>query len=506
MNVEENRLQTFTNWPENAAVDAARIAKAGFYYSGQAVEVQCFLCGIKISDWNYSDQAMVRHREAAPDCPFVQNPSNTCNVPLIPMSSTNLGLASTSTEALQGNDIVKHQSVTPSLERKEPRKEYRTILQRWNSFVNWPISSIVSPEKLAKAGFYYLQCNDKVQCAYCGCIMEEWESNNDPYEEHRKHFPECDFYLQKDEDDTFYLKNVKLMPGATSSLKDLGIQVHTASKIPNHATYEGRLQTFRGWPKNIKQIPEVLASAGFYYTGIADHVRCFHCDGGLLQWEATDNAWIAHARLFPKCEFVNLVRGQEFIKHCIDTRPPLDPSILEGVAKDESPGVAEVKKPLKKRMEEFGIPYANSDHLINERVVEDDSRSELSTSLVDAVGDHIDNPTEQYKDDEVHNNQQTTIENENETLNEEEKSELSNGEDSAFKRMTNIILKETAFLEEENRNLKEARLCKTCLDREVAVAFLPCGHLATCISCALPLTHCLLCREEIRATVRTFLS
>lgn len=32
-------------------------------------------------------------------------------------------------------------------------------------------------------------------------------------------------------------------------------------------------------------------------------------------------------------------------------------------------------------------------------------------------------------------------------------------------------------LEEENRKLKDARLCKVCLDEEVGVVYLPCGHL-----------------------------
>lgn len=33
------------------------------------------------------------------------------------------------------------------------------------------------------------------------------------------------------------------------------------------------------------------------------------------------------------------------------------------------------------------------------------------------------------------------------------------------------------YLEEENRKLKDARLCKVCLDEEVGVVYLPCGHL-----------------------------
>lgn len=61
-------------------------------------------------------------------------------------------------------------------------------------------------------------------------------------------------------------------------------------------------------------------------------------------------------------------------------------------------------------------------------------------------------------------------------------------------------------LEEENRLLKEARICKICMDNEIGVVFLPCGHLNTCINCAPSLKDCPICRSSIRATVRTFLS
>ncbi|XP_043511481.1 putative inhibitor of apoptosis isoform X1 [Frieseomelitta varia] len=513
MNIEENRLRTFTDWPVNAAVDAARIAKAGFYYTGHALEVQCFLCGVKISDWNYGDQAIARHRLAEPTCPFVQNPSSTCNVPLIPIN--NFGLASSSsTETSQDNNVVECQSTSPC-QNKEPQKEYRTVSQRLQSFTNWPISSIVSPEKLAKAGFYYLQQDDEVQCTYCGGVLKKWELGDDPEKKHRDTFPDCDFYLHQDginkQKNSLYLTNVKLMPGATSNLSDLGIQIHTTPKKPQCATYEGRLSTFRGWPANIRQTPEILASAGFYYDGFGDHVRCFHCDGGLRNWEATDDVWTEHARWFPKCGFVNLVRGQEFIKQCIDSRPSLDESIFEGVPEDESTDTAEtqppvssseiteatlnellesppaiealeiglhvgrVKRALKKRMEEKGTPYTNSDELI-EDVLCDQVTEEMIRELPNSG-------VEQFNSVRKDESKVCSTENEN-----------------------SAVSTDKAALEEENRKLKEARLCKICMDRETTIVFLPCGHLATCVYCAPSLTHCLMCRQEIKATVRTFLS
>lgn len=77
---ESKRLLTFQRWPIEAPIDSARVAKAGFYFTGQGYEVQCFACGGKISQWNYGDQAVSKHRQMNPSCPFLLNRSS--NVPV----------------------------------------------------------------------------------------------------------------------------------------------------------------------------------------------------------------------------------------------------------------------------------------------------------------------------------------------------------------------------------------------------------------------------------------
>jgi hypothetical protein len=49
-------------------------------------------------------------------------------------------------------------------------------------------------------------------------------------------------------------------------------------------------------------------------------------------------------------------------------------------------------------------------------------------------------------------------------------------------------------------------LCKICLDREIGVVFLPCGHQLACTQCAACISDCPICRKIIRGTVRTFFS
>lgn len=76
---------------------------------------------------------------------------------------------------------------------------------------------------------------------------------------------------------------------------------------------ERRLSSFAEWPRSMKQKPDELAAAGFYYNGKGDQTVCFHCGGGLKDWEDEDNPWEQHAKWFSKCNFVRLQKGPEYI-------------------------------------------------------------------------------------------------------------------------------------------------------------------------------------------------
>ena len=81
MRSEAQRLSTFQFWPHNDKVEARKIAKAGFFHTGNDSEDKCPWCETVLTNWNYGDQVMARHRSANPQCPFIKNESD--NVPLI---------------------------------------------------------------------------------------------------------------------------------------------------------------------------------------------------------------------------------------------------------------------------------------------------------------------------------------------------------------------------------------------------------------------------------------
>ncbi|ABY65742.1 inhibitor of apoptosis protein 3 [Orgyia leucostigma nucleopolyhedrovirus] len=74
----------------------------------------------------------------------------------------------------------------------------------------------------------------------------------------------------------------------------------------DYTTLADRVKTFIGWPG--VQNPQDMAAAGFFYTGIKDKVKCFFCDGGLDNWETSDDPYEQHALHFNRCAYVNLLQ------------------------------------------------------------------------------------------------------------------------------------------------------------------------------------------------------
>uniref|UniRef100_A0A8W8JIX3 RING-type domain-containing protein n=3 Tax=Magallana gigas TaxID=29159 RepID=A0A8W8JIX3_MAGGI len=69
-----------------------------------------------------------------------------------------------------------------------------------------------------------------------------------------------------------------------------------------------------------------------------------------------------------------------------------------------------------------------------------------------------------------------------------------------------MSLEDTRSLMEENRKLRDLRMCKICMEKDASIAMLPCGHLCCCADCAPAMRKCPICRQFVKGTVRTWLA
>ncbi|XP_033742576.1 baculoviral IAP repeat-containing protein 7-like [Pecten maximus] len=306
---------------------------------------------------------------------------------------------------------------------------------------------------------------------------------------------------------------------STLVMEPLGV-TETRPKYQQFAILATRLGTFRNWPSHLNQRPEQLAKCGLFYEGNHDYVRCFHCAGGLREWEPEDDPFIEHARWFPFCTFMRQLKGDRFIMDVQSgkiTSPLLNVPAVTAIPEDgfencmDHPAVLSVmamgysegwmkkaisvlrkhkEKPLTAEnllqivwdLEESGeIRDENDEECKNET-----AKTPNPTGRHNSTTDAIKSEAVQAHSTSYHNSKTDFI-----------KSGPAEEHSSS---------KDLETLANENRELREQKTCKVCLDEEASIVFLPCGHLVTCPLCSSALAKCPVCRTFIRGTVKAIIS
>ncbi|KAJ8678632.1 hypothetical protein QAD02_014419 [Eretmocerus hayati] len=401
--------------------------------------------------------------------------------------------------------------------------DYRFEETRLASFEGWP-SAHVRPEALAAAGFYYTKSIDRVRCFECSTEICRWEEGDDPMVEHQRWGGRCRFirrlpcgnvpigadataipqprtrsldvcgpyrldYRLGAEADTHAEPPTctsgngsgaqQHLPSA-ARLGSLGLGIAKRPDFPDHATYEARLQTFAEWPTSIAQTKEALADAGFFYTGTGDQTTCYHCGGGLKNWEPQDDPWMQHAKWFSGCLYVRLVKGQEFINSV--TGKQLPPLSEEETMKMNLPGyIKKVETPVPQKRESKSEPT---------------TQPSASTVTTQSAGpsNSSEGPSPMPRTIIPVESSATT------------QSMMENGCPKGEAQVETLPQQQQQQQPNEKKTIDDARVCKICYNEELGVVFLPCGHMVACVKCAPGMTTCALCREPVAMTVRVFFS
>ncbi|XP_017270511.1 baculoviral IAP repeat-containing protein 7 isoform X2 [Kryptolebias marmoratus] len=377
--------------------------------------------------------------------------------------------------------------------------------ERLQTFQSWPADAPVTSGDLAKAGFFFLGPGDEVQCFCCGGILRHWVRGDHPDAEHKRHFPTCSFIQG------LAVGNIPLQAGSSDSvdgqlLSQLQRMTMDDQGTAGQAVYpemeaeDSRLTSFHNWPTEASVQPDVLARAGFFYTGHGDNVKCFYCDGGLRNWEPGDDPWQEHAKWFPRCEFLIQSRGQEYITNIQDAHFHLGDTV--GGSQTSTGGdvgsrnnlvggwaaSSAVLSPVVQTVLQMGFEVSLVESLVQTRYL---LTGRHYTSVSELVTDVL-----QAEEEDRQREPSST------------ESETRQGS-SAGNVRTQTPAREKVkdpSPEELLRQLQEERTCKVCMDKLVSIVFIPCGHLVVCGDCAASLRHCPICRAVIRGSVRAFMS
>nr|XP_025862532.1 baculoviral IAP repeat-containing protein 3 [Vulpes vulpes]XP_025862534.1 baculoviral IAP repeat-containing protein 3 [Vulpes vulpes]XP_025862535.1 baculoviral IAP repeat-containing protein 3 [Vulpes vulpes] len=573
------RMSTYSTFPAGVPVSERSLARAGFYYTGAKDRVRCFCCGLMLDNWKAGDSPTGKHRNLYPSCSFIQNLSAVSTVgaasqPPAPSSEARSTHAqspglerssyfSASYTSFPVDPVDFRPSPAMSPWRAGPScVTMKSEEDRLCTFQGWPLAFPL-PSALARAGFYYVGPGDRVACFACGGKLSNWEPDDDALSEHLRHFPDCPF--------------VEGQPQATVR--------YTASNL-SMQTLAARSRTFCNWPPRAPVHPEQLASAGFYYMGHSDDVKCFCCDGGLRCWESGDDPWVEHAKWFPRCEYLIRIKGQEFISQIQASYPHLleqllstsdntedenteSPIVHFGPGEYHSEDAVMMNTPVVMAALEMGFSRSLVRQTVQSKIL---STGENYRTVNEIVSDllHVEDEIREEEKERAAENRESddvSLIRKNKmvlfqhltyvlpildsllmagVLNEQEHSSIKQKARTSLQArelIDTVLVKGSSAVtifknslqeidpmlykrffvqqdrkyiptedisdlpvEEQLRRLQEERTCKVCMDKEVSIVFIPCGHLVVCRDCAPSLRRCPICRGTVRGTVRTFLS
>ncbi|XP_019644593.1 PREDICTED: E3 ubiquitin-protein ligase XIAP-like [Branchiostoma belcheri] len=602
LNTERDRLTTYFDWPRDVLVSPEDLARLGFFYLGYRDRVECAFCGGVLHQWEAGDDPFIEHQRHYPHCPFV-NGEATANVQLGETSPQ--ASPPTSSPSTAQNIVTSQTSQQPStqatgsgttsayalpIDRQWPRMpDFADEDSRLSTFHNWPRYSPmsplrlaragflytckylpsdvpVSPEDLARQGFVYLGYRDRVECAFSGGVLHQWEEGDDPVVEHQRHYPDCPFVrglatsnIPLDDDRHLHVPVDKTMASAAQRMfcpSSTGVaetddgflgqtrqpelsSEHTLSRLPpragvsytlpieaqrprmpDFADEESRLSTFHKWPLYSPISPRRLAQAGFVYTCIDDQVRCFWCEGGLKDWLQGDDPWEEHARWYgPECGYVIMRKGMDYIWD-IRTRSRI------GMQQTRQQGTQQhvsYREGISTAIPEKQLQQNRSSHQRNlEQQVNDAMDSRIVRDAVEMGFDPDDIRRVVYCQINEHGQFFATMTGlikalldaeEDEDLQDQPPREESPPKETRPNPSTEtqeqpLDLETMEHMLRRLRRLREERQCKVCLSEDACMVFIPCGHLCCCEHCANMLRirgrRCPLCRAMFQRVQRAF--
>ncbi|KAG8598490.1 hypothetical protein GDO81_002630 [Engystomops pustulosus] len=196
MRSEAKRLRSLLPLNPKSTWSPKELASAGFFNTGVKDSCQCFCCGLVFCTQSLSVTPIEKHKKFNPDCAFIQG--------------------------IDVGNISKYDIRPQSIALSPSDHRMQDVQARLQTFSCWPPYTFMEPDILAQAGLFFTGTRDHVQCFSCGGCLGNWEENDDPWKEHAKWFPECEFLQGKKSTDEIqqYSDNYNEISKGLDSLKE----------------------------------------------------------------------------------------------------------------------------------------------------------------------------------------------------------------------------------------------------------------------------------------------
>ncbi|CAF1212185.1 unnamed protein product [Rotaria sordida] len=512
---------------------------AGFEYTNFRDTVRCNECQLEVSDWTKAMKPFTIHGERSLDCAFVRsirssNKSVSLSSCASPITSRNEINTESTSESTSETEVKLHPHMFAKPEVVE-QSRHRTFSQE-------TFSCPLCLERMIKAGFFSCNIDDRVICLDCNLICHQWvPHSDDPCEVHQTLSPECPT-----------VKNMLIHSQTSSALivNDNSTTNHTAGAVnthtfhsneivliaPPHSVYEyipKRIESFATWPNGPLPTIDEFVRAGFFYTGNGSIVTCFYCRSSLHNWNANHDPMIEHVRWFPHCAYAKQLCGDALhrtiqestrdAQRLTRTNNPTKSNTVDGqklyIFDEEKLShlvAARLKLPMSQKWlaQHFQLSIIKLcwENQLRLNHVDFESEGDLLVAYIvlqnqmihiDKRKEHIIIPAEKMREIHERQQQQSGTRASVTSISAPVTALPTNALNTAEVGIS--VIPESSMDQQMSIELTPVTLCAVCRKEERCLAFIPCGHMGTCLSCAHLLKSCHICGRIIEAFVRIYI-
>ncbi|XP_033739629.1 baculoviral IAP repeat-containing protein 2-like [Pecten maximus] len=360
--------------------------------------------------------------------------------------------------------------------------DYVLLADRLKTFDRWPADIQQTPDQMLDSGFFYAGYEDCVRCFQCGIGLRNWEPPDNPHVEHARWSPRCAFLLQ--------VKG----PDFINLVLDAVAQLERRNNNPEAA--ESAEPTTQTSNNNI-----VTTTTGTLKQQSSNNSG---------QNNASPDITPSGAPPASNATSTTSSSGTSSVAPKSTATTPSTGSSKSGSSSPQKKSMNEVKN--KSTKDNITVKNVKG----SETVTGSDNKTEglpnlMETEVVkkllkdgydrDSIRAALQILLARKDPEKINEDQIRNIIKQNTTVRTKQPGLFGGGDGTE-----NVPKEELQRIKTENREMRERTVCKICLEDQVSIAFIPCGHLVACSHCAPALTKCAVCRKHITNKIHTVMS